>query len=298
MRQPGMDGGVGGQLRIAVVGAGTMGHGIAQVAAVAGYDTRLTDANPSAKAVALAKVRENLDGAVKRSKLSREDADAALHRLAWRDDLAAAVAGVDLVIEAIVEELDAKRELVGRLAGLLPPGAVLATNTSSLSVQRIADAAGQPERVVGMHFFNPVHLMKLVEIVTHERASPDAVRLVSEVARRMGKDPIVVRDAPGFASSRLGVVLGLEAMRMVEQDVASPEDIDKAMELGYGHPMGPLRVSDLVGLDVRLAIAEYLYRELRQPHYQPPAILRAKVRAGELGKKTGKGFYQWPKQPS
>ena len=284
--------------RIAVVGAGTMGHGIAQVAAVAGYDTRLTDANPSARAAALAKVRANLDGAVTRSKLSREEADAALHRLAWQDDLAAAVVGADLVIEAIVEELDAKRELFARLADLLPAGTVLATNTSSLSVRRIAEAAGGAERVVGMHFFNPVHIMKLVEIVTHERTSQEAVRLVSEVARRMGKDPILVRDTPGFASSRLGVVLGLEAMRMVEQGVASPVDIDKAMELGYGHPMGPLRVSDLVGLDVRLAIAEYLHRELRQPHYKPPAILRDKVRAGELGKKTGKGFYQWPKEPS
>ena len=285
-------------MRIAVVGAGTMGHGIAQVAAVAGYQTRLTDANLSAKDAALARVRENLDGAVKRSKLSREDADAALHRLAWLDDLGTAVEGADLVIEAIVEQLDAKQHLFRRLDGLLPPGTVLATNTSSLSVSRIAEATGRAERVVGMHFFNPVHIMKLVEIVTHERAAQETVGLVSEVARRMGKDPIVVRDAPGFASSRLGVVLGLEAMRMVEQRVASPEDIDKAMELGYGHPMGPLRVSDLVGLDVRLAIAEYLFRELRQPHYEPPAILRDKVRAGELGKKTGKGFYQWPREPS
>jgi len=285
-------------MRIAVVGAGTMGHGIAQVAAVAGYQTRLTDANLSAKDAALARVRDNLDGAVKRSKLSREDADAALHRLAWLDDLGTAVEGADLVIEAIVEQLDAKQHLFRRLDGLLPPGTVLATNTSSLSVSRIAEATGRAERVVGMHFFNPVHIMKLVEIVTHERAAQETVGLVNEVARRMGKDPIVVRDAPGFASSRLGVVLGLEAMRMVEQRVASPEDIDKAMELGYGHPMGPLRVSDLVGLDVRLAIAEYLFRELRQPHYEPPAILRDKVRAGELGKKTGKGFYQWPREPS
>ena len=285
-------------MRIAVVGAGTMGHGIAQVAAVAGYQTRLTDANLSAKDAALARVRDNLDGAVERSKLSREDADAALHRLAWLDDLGTAVEGADLVIEAIVEQLDAKQHLFRRLDGLLPPGTVLATNTSSLSVSRIAEATGRAERVVGMHFFNPVHIMKLVEIVTHERAAQETVGLVSEVARRMGKDPIVVRDAPGFASSRLGVVLGLEAMRMVEQRVASPEDIDKAMELGYGHPMGPLRVSDLVGLDVRLAIAEYLFRELRQPHYEPPAILRDKVRAGELGKKTGKGFYQWPREPS
>jgi 3-hydroxybutyryl-CoA dehydrogenase len=145
-----------------------------------------------------------------------------------------------------------------------------------------------------MHFFNPVHIMKLVEVVRHDRVEQRHVERVLAVARAMGKQPIVVRDSPGFASSRLGVVLGLEAMRMVEQGVAGPEDIDKAMELGYGHPMGPLKVSDLVGLDVRLAIAEYLHRELGSAHYAPPEILQAKVRAGELGKKTGKGFYEWP----
>ncbi len=285
-------------MRIVVVGAGTMGHGIAQVAAMAGYDTRLTDASPAAKDPALSRVRENLAGAVKRGKLSADDAEAVLRRLSWHDEVEPAVEGADLVIEAIVERLDAKRELFAHLDTLLPPPAVLATNTSSLSVSRIAQVTRRPERVVGMHFFNPVHIMKLVEVVTHDRTARQSVDRVSEVARRMGKDPIVVRDAPGFASSRLGMVLGLEAMRMVEQGVAGAEDIDKAMELGYGHPMGPLKVSDLVGLDVRLAIAEYLFRELKQPHYEPPAILRQKVRAGDLGKKTGKGFYQWPKEPT
>lgn len=285
-------------MRIAVVGAGVMGHGIAQVAAMAGFQTRLTDANPAAKDAALARIRNNLAGAVKRGRLSSDDADAVLNRLSWHDALEATVEGADLVIEAIVERLEAKRDLFAHLDSLIPAPAVLATNTSSLSVSRIAQVTQRPERVVGMHFFNPVHMMKLVEIVTHERTARQTVELVSDVARRLGKDPIVVRDAPGFASSRLAVVLGLEAMRMVEQGVAGPEDIDKAMELGYGHPMGPLKVSDLVGLDVRLAIAEYLFRELKQPHYEPPAILRQKVRAGELGKKTGKGFYQWPKEPS
>jgi 3-hydroxybutyryl-CoA dehydrogenase len=285
-------------MRIAVIGAGTMGHGIAQVAAMAGYQTRLTDANPAARDAALARVRANLDGAVERKKLSRDQANEALERLAWYQDLETTVDGAELVIEAIIEQLDAKQQLFRRLDALLPPAVVLATNTSSLSVGRIAEATRHADRVVGMHFFNPVHIMKLVEIVTHERVSQEAATLASEVARRMGKAPIVVRDSPGFASSRLGVVLGLEAMRMVEQQVATPQDIDQAMELGYGHPMGPLRVSDLVGLDVRLAIAEYLFRELKQPHYEPPAILREKVRAGELGQKTGKGFYQWPKQPS
>lgn len=281
-----------------MVGAGTMGHGIAQVAALAGYETTLTDAEPRVLAAARQRIEANLAGGVERGKLTREAAEDALRRVRLCDGLAAAVDGADLVIEAIVEDLEAKRSLFGELDRLTPAAAVLATNTSSLSVTRIAEATRRPERVLGMHFFNPVHLMKLVEIVTHARLAEAAVDRVREVAVRMGKEPIVVRDSPGFASSRLGVVLGLEAMRMVEQGVASAPDIDKAMELGYGHPMGPLKVSDLVGLDVRLAIAEYLHRELGDPHYRPPAILRAKVQAGELGKKTGKGFYQWPKPTS
>lgn len=285
-------------MRIGVVGAGTMGHGIAQVAALAGYDTRLTDLDPAVKETALGRIRANLAGAVQRGKLSPQEADAAAGRISWHDDIPSLAEGADLVIEAIVERLEAKRELFARLDALLPPSAVLASNTSSLSVSRIAQATRHPERVVGMHFFNPVHLMKLVEVVAHERTSPETVQRVRQLATRLGKEPIVVRDTPGFASSRLGVVLGLEAMRMVEQGVADPEAIDRAMELGYHHPMGPLKVSDLVGLDVRLAIAEYLFRELKQPQYEPPAILRQKVRAGELGKKTGKGFYQWPKEPS
>jgi 3-hydroxybutyryl-CoA dehydrogenase len=271
-----------------------MGHGIAQVAAVAGFQVRLTDARREALEPALRRVRENLEGGVARGKRTREEAAAALARVAPVETIAAAVRDADLVIEAVVEDLAVKRAVFGEIAGAAPATATLATNTSSLAVGRIADAVPEPGRVVGMHFFNPVHVMKLVEVVRHDRADPRHVERVLDVARAMGKEPIVVRDSPGFASSRLGVVLGLEAMRMVEQGVAAPSDIDKAMELGYGHPMGPLRVSDLVGLDVRLAIAEYLHHELASPHYAPPEILRAKVRAGELGKKTGKGFYQWP----
>jgi 3-hydroxybutyryl-CoA dehydrogenase len=285
-------------MHIAVIGAGTMGHGIAQVAAMAGYATRLTDADASVKERALARIAENLEGAVRRGRLSPAERAATLERVRWYDRVEDAAYGAALVVEAIVEQLAAKQELFRRLDLATTTDAVLATNTSALSVARIAAAARHPERVVGMHFFNPVHIMKLVEIVTHDRVAHASVERVREVALRMGKDPIVVRDAPGFASSRLGVVLGLEAMRMVEQGIASVEDIDRALELGYGHPMGPLKVSDLVGLDVRLAIAEHLFRELKQPHYEPPGILRAKVRAGELGKKTGKGFYTWPTPPS
>lgn len=279
--------------RIAIIGAGTMGHGIAQVAAVAGYETMLSDSNESALERAVKRITENLDGAIERGKLSPEAAHAARNHLGVDAELEAAVEGADLVIEAIVEDLDAKRALFARLARRLP-NAILATNTSSLSIGRIAEGTPHPRRVVGMHFFNPVHIMRLVEIVPHTGTDAAIVQQVLDAVRRMGKDPIVVRDAPGFASSRLGVVLGLEAMRMVEQGIAKPEDIDKAMELGYGHPMGPLRVTDLVGLDVRLAIAEYLHRELKDAQYAPPDILRRMVKAGELGKKTGRGFYEWP----
>ena len=281
---------------IAVVGAGTMGHGIAQVAALAGFETALTDARGEALEPALGRIRKNLDGGVQRGKLDNEEADAAFGRLRIEGRLDAAVRNADLVVEAIVEDVEIKRRLFAELDEYAPGSAILATNTSSLSVSDIASSTERPARVLGMHFFNPVHIMKLVELVRHDRTDADVLESVRVVAVAMKKDPIIVRDSPGFASSRLGVVLGLEAMRMVEQEVATPEDIDKALELGYGHPMGPLKVSDLVGLDVRLAIARYLHKELHDAQYAPPAILEAKVGAGELGKKTGKGFYEWPKE--
>ena len=284
--------------RVAVIGAGTMGHGIAQVCALAGWRVALTDARPEALEPAREKIRANLSGAVQRGKLAADAADAAVARVALPRSVGEAVRDADLVIEAVVEDLGVKRDIFTMLDAAAPPDATLATNTSSLSVAAIAEPVADGGRVVGMHFFNPVHIMKLVEVVRHERSDPPHVDRVVTAARAMGKEPIVVRDAPGFASSRLGVVLGLEAMRMVEQGVATPEDIDRAMELGYGHPMGPLKVTDLVGLDVRLAIAEYLHRRLGDDQYAPPDILRAKVRAGELGKKTGKGFYEWPTTPS
>lgn len=284
--------------RVAVIGAGTMGHGIAQVAALAGLPTRITDADARALKTAPERIRTNLTGAVSRGKLTQATADAAMARIVAAPNVAEAVRDADLIIEAIVEDLQAKRDLFSLLGEIAAPSTVLATNTSSLSVGRIAAAAKKPARVLGMHFFNPVHIMRLVELVVHPQTDPNALSAVREVAIAMGKQPIVVRDTPGFASSRLGVALGLEAMRMLEAGVASAEDIDTAMELGYGHPMGPLRVSDLVGLDVRLNIAEYLYRELKAPHFQPPEILRDKVRKGELGKKAGRGFYKWPTNQS
>jgi 3-hydroxybutyryl-CoA dehydrogenase len=276
---------------VAVLGAGTMGHGIAQVSAQLGCAVALFDVEPAAGARALAAIRKNLDKGVVRGKVEPADRDAALARIRTTTQLAAACEGADLVVEAVPEKLELKQALFTE-ADRAAPGALLATNTSSLSVAAIAAAVADPSRVVGMHFFNPVHLMKLVEVVRHAGADEAAVAAAVGFAERIGKTPIVVADSPGFASSRLGLVLGLEAMRMVEAGVASAADIDTAMRLGYGHPMGPLELTDLVGLDVRLGIAEYLARELG-PSFTPPELLRRLVTDGKLGKKAGEGFYRW-----
>ncbi|MCA9671035.1 MAG: 3-hydroxyacyl-CoA dehydrogenase family protein [Myxococcales bacterium] len=280
-------------MKTLVIGAGTMGHGIAQVVAMAGHPVTLTDVDAAALERARASIERNLDKGVERGKVSAELRQQTLANIVTEPDLERAAAGAELVVEAIVEKLEIKRALFARLEGLVDAKAILASNTSSLPLTKIAEELAHPERVIGMHFFNPVHIMKLLEVVVHAGTSDATRARVLEIARALGKEPIVVRDSPGFASSRLGVVLGLEAMRMVESDVASAADIDKAMELGYKHPMGPLRLTDLVGLDVRLAIAEALHRELGGAQYEPPQILRDKVARGELGKKSGKGFYDW-----
>jgi 3-hydroxybutyryl-CoA dehydrogenase len=281
-------------MKAVVVGAGTMGHGIAQVAAMAGLSVTLTDADAGAVARSVERIAANLAEGVRRNKMTDAAASEALVRIHATPQAAHALADADIVIEAVVEDLEVKRRLFADFDETARADAILATNTSSLSVAAIAGATSQPGRVIGMHFFNPVHLMGLVEIVTHPQADAAVVERARGLAVKMGKTPIVVRDSPGFASSRLGIALGLEAMRMVEEGVASPEDIDTAMTLGYGHPMGPLKVTDLVGLDVRLRIAEYLSHALDDRRFDPPEILRRKVRDGELGKKTGKGFYDWP----
>lgn len=279
--------------RVAVVGAGTMGHGIAYVAALAGCEVTLTDSRADALPQATTKIDALLAGAVQRGKLTNESSTLVARRVRIERDLDDAVRDAGLVIEAVVEDLAVKQRLLAQIEGVAPTDALLASNTSSFSIAQIATALLDPSRLIGMHFFNPVHVMKLVEVVTHGRIGRTATDRAVTFARQIGKEPIVVKDSPGFASSRLGVVLGLEAMRMLEQGVATAEDIDKAMELGYNHPMGPLKLTDLVGLDVRLAIAEYLHATLKQPQYEPPKILRDKVQKGELGKKTGKGFYTW-----
>ena len=279
--------------RVVVIGAGTMGAGIAQAAAAAGWPTTLTDTNPEALGGALDRISRTLDGAVQRGKLDRAERDVTLGRLRTAPGMRAACEGADLVVEAVVEDLDAKRDVMSQASDWAEPSALLATNTSSISVGDIAADLPRPERVVGLHFFNPVHVMKLVEIVLHAGSDAAAQADALAVVRAMGKEPIVVRDSPGFASSRLGIALGLEAMRMLEEGVASAADIDRAMELGYNHPMGPLKLTDLVGLDVRLRIADYLHQALGSERFAAPAILRRLVAEGKLGKKSGHGFYDW-----
>ncbi|MFV8752697.1 3-hydroxyacyl-CoA dehydrogenase family protein [Nannocystaceae bacterium ST9] len=279
---------------VAVLGAGTMGHGIAQVCAMAGCRTRLFDVVQAQVDAGLAKVRANLDAGVARGKVDAGLRDESLARLSGSSDLAEAVRGADLVVEAVPEKLELKRRLFAEVAAVVGDDAVLGTNTSSLSIADIALGLPRPGRVIGLHFFNPVHIMKLLEIVVAASTDPAIVERMRSFAAKIGKEPIVVKDAPGFATSRLGLVIGLEAIRMVEQGVASAEDIDKAMTLGYGFPMGPLKLTDLVGLDVRLSIAEYLSGKLEQgEHFQPPQLLRDMVAAGKLGKKSGQGFYEW-----
>lgn len=279
--------------RIAVLGAGTMGHGIAQVAAQAGFDVALYDTTEELVERGLDRIRANLDDGMARGKITAPLRDQTLARLSARHDLADAVGSADLVIEAVPERFDLKAGLLRDAQRLAPPGAIVASNTSSLSITKLQEAVDQPAMVLGIHFFNPVHIMKLVEVVRGARTDSAVTEAAVDFARQIGKEPIVVKDSPGFASSRLGVALGLEAMRMLEEGVASAEAIDTALVLGYRHPMGPLRLTDLVGLDVRLDIANHLHETLGSEAFRPPEILRRLVAEGKLGKKTGAGFYTW-----
>ena len=279
---------------VAVIGAGTMGHGIAQVCAMAGCATRLFDVDGRQVDAGVARITANLDKGIARNKVSEAQKRETLSHLVGQPKLDEAVDDADLVIEAAPEKLQLKRDIFTRVARLVGDGAILGTTTSSLSITDIAAPIPAPGRVIGLHFFNPVHIMKLLEIVVGRETRPEVADTMRAFALRIGKEPIVVQDAPGFATSRLGLVIGLEAIRMVEQGVASAEDIDTAMTLGYGHPMGPLKLTDLVGLDVRLSIAEYLSTKLEQgEHFKPPKLLRDMVAEGKLGKKSGQGFYTW-----
>lgn len=278
--------------KVAVLGAGTMGQGIAQVCARSGLVTHLFDVAPQQIDRALASIRATLEKLLEKGKITPEARSETIGAIVACPDLARACDGVDLVVEAAPESMDLKVELFTKAKGAAPSNTLLGSNTSSLSITELGTRIGAPDRTIGLHFFNPPPAMELLEIVRGVGTSDESLARALDFAKRAGKTPIVVRDSPGFATSRLGVAIGAEAMRMLEARVATVQDIDRAMELGYRHPMGPLKLTDLVGLDVRLAILEHLHREVGE-QFRPPSILRQMVRAGRLGKKTGRGFYRW-----
>ena len=278
---------------VAVIGAGTMGAGIAQICAQAGWDTRLYDAFPNGLEAGMNRIDAFWDKGIARGKTTVEQKSDWSAKLSAVSDFSEAVQDVDLVIEAVPEILELKKEIFVQLDQLAPPDAILGTNTSGLKISDIAAVTSRPEMVIGMHFFNPVPIMKLLELVRHEHVSESTIELAQEIGATMGKSCILVNDVPGFATSRLGVVLGNEAIRMLADGVASATDIDTAMRLGYKHPMGPLELSDLVGLDVRRDILNNLAEAFDDESYRPHPLLNQLVEAGELGKKTEIGIYDW-----
>ena len=278
---------------ITVLGAGQMGQGIAHISALAGFNTRLYDKDKSTLEAAMAAVEQTLSKGVELGKITNADRARALERLTPAMTVEHGVEDAGLVIEAIPEDINLKKDLFRQVADSVPEETVLASNTSSLSITEIASGIPSPDRVVGMHFFNPPHIIKLLEVIRGEKSASEIVDWVCEIGRQMDREVVLISDSPGFASSRLGIVLGLEAIRMLEQGVASAADIDAAMVHGYRHPIGPLRLTALVGLDVRLAIAQYLHEKLGSSQFEPPKLLQEMVSDGLLGKKSGKGFYCW-----
>ncbi|MGH9805366.1 MAG: 3-hydroxyacyl-CoA dehydrogenase family protein [Candidatus Acidiferrales bacterium] len=278
---------------IAVVGAGTMGRGIAYAAVAGGFRTLLSDVSEEVLAKAQVYIRETLQGARERGKW-QGDPEEALARLTLTPQLDDAAAA-EMIIEAAPEDIKLKVEIFSRLDRAVAPGAILASNTSSLSLTEMSAAVSRPERFLGMHFFNPVPKMKLIELVFTPETSEETLAAAEAVARRMGKETVRVKDSPGFATSRINALIGNEAFRMWEEGVASAEDIDKAVKLGLNHPMGPFEMVDLVGLDVRLSILDYLHRTLGE-RYQPTRRHRELVEAGRLGRKTGRGVYDYEKR--
>ncbi|MEO8874020.1 MAG: 3-hydroxyacyl-CoA dehydrogenase family protein [Polyangiaceae bacterium] len=277
---------------VAVLGAGTMGQGIAQVAATAGFTTRLFDTLPERASQAIDAIDKQLARLVEKGKFTGDQRSSVLALLSPASNVAEASKDAELVIEAAPENLDLKTKILNEAKSTAHTDAILASNTSSLSLTELGARVGEAHRVIGLHFFNPPPVMELLEIVRGLSTSDATVDRALAIATQMKKSPIVVNDSPGFASSRLGVILGAEAIRMLESGVASAVDIDRAMELGYRHPMGPLKLTDLVGLDVRLAILDHLHREVGE-QFRAPSLLRTMVRAGKLGKKSGEGFYRW-----
>jgi len=278
---------------IAVIGAGIMGRGIAHVAALGGYRTVLEDLLPAALRKAEGEIRTNLDKAVELKKVSADDAHAALGRLEYAGSVEEAAREADLVIEAVPEEMESKIEIFTLLDKICRPGTILASNTSSLSVTEIASVTYRPKKCLGMHFFNPVHKMKLLEIVRALETDDDTIAAAVAVARKMGKEPVVIKESPGFITSRINAMIGNEAFYMLQEGIASAADIDQALKLGLNHPMGPFELVDLVGLDTRLHILEYLHKTLGEK-YRPAPLLVQYVKGGRLGKKSGRGVYEYP----
>jgi len=278
---------------IAVIGAGTMGRGIAHVAALGGYRTILEDLLPNALRRAESEIRNNLDKAVELGKVSSTDAQAAVGRLEYAGSVEDAAREADLVIEAVPEELESKIEIFTLLDKVCRPGTILASNTSSLSITEIAGVTYRANKCVGMHFFNPVHKMKLIEIVRASQTDDETIAVAVDIGKRMGKEIVVIKESPGFITSRINALIGNEAFYMLGEGIASAEDIDKALKLGLNHPMGPFELVDLVGLDTRLHILDYLHRTLGEK-YKPAPLLVEYVQAGRLGRKVGKGVYEYP----
>jgi 3-hydroxybutyryl-CoA dehydrogenase len=282
---------------IAVIGAGIMGRGIAHVAALGGYRTVLEDLIPGALRNAESDIRGNLDKAVELKKVSPGDADAAFKRLEYAGSVEEAAREADLVIEAVPEEMESKIEIFTLLDKICRPGTILASNTSSLSITEIASVTYRAKKCVGMHFFNPVHKMKLLEVVRALDTDDETITAAADVGRRMGKDVVVIKESPGFITSRINAMIGNEAFYMLQEGIASAADIDKALKLGLNHPMGPFELVDLVGLDTRLHILEYLHKTMGEK-YRPSPLLVQYVRAGRLGKKSGRGVYEYATESS
>jgi len=278
---------------VAVIGAGTMGRGIAYAAAAGGYRTILEDVSASMLEQGLAYIRQSLDDGVARGKLTPPQKEQTLAQLGSARSVEDACREADLVIEAVPEEMELKLEIFTLLDKFAKPGAIFASNTSSLSITEMAAITFRPEKCIGMHFFNPVPKMKLLELVRGLETSEETIADCREAGRRMGKEVVVVREAPGFITSRINAMIGNEAFYMLEEGVATAEDIDKALKLGLNHPMGPFELVDLVGLDVRLSILDYLHRTLGEK-YRPCPLLRQYVKAGRLGRKSGRGVYDYP----
>jgi 3-hydroxybutyryl-CoA dehydrogenase len=278
---------------IAVIGAGIMGRGIAHAAALGGYHTILEDLLPAALRKAETEIRANLDKAVELNKVTPADAEAAFRRLDYAGSVEEAAREADLVIEAVPEEMESKIEIFTLLDKICRPTTILASNTSSLSVTEIASVTYRAPKCIGMHFFNPVHKMKLLEIVSALETDEDTRATAVEVGKRMGKEVVVIRESPGFITSRINAMIGNEAFYMLQEGVASAADIDKALKLGLNHPMGPFELVDLVGLDTRLSILEYLHKSLGDK-YRPAPLLVQYVKAGRLGRKSGRGVYEYP----